>query len=553
MEKILAYDHAIVPQETSWDCGPAAAQVVLNALGIHVSEQELIREIGTTTRGTDYVGLIEQRCLDRRVPQAGYTSVYIENDPPTGEQTARLWEHIRRSINAGYGVIMNWVAPPSNKPRGVKGSPNPHYSGGTTYHYVAAMGYDDEARAVWIADSGFWPFNYWISLEQCASLIPPKGYTWAANSPALPAARPDPAVVLRDAMRHPSGATPLTLDRYRELLPHIAKMARDCNWTTVDRLAMGFAQLGHEAGGLQYKREIHDGSNYEGRVDLGNTQPGDGRRFRGRGFIQLTGRHNYTAFSKWAHDNGLVATPTWFVDHPEQVESDENACLAVTYYWTVARPQLNDAADNRDLVRATRLINGGTNGLNDRQARYDRCLAMGESLLAIIDEGNGLLSALSPDEQREVLFLLRIMADQRFKSRSPFRRLESTYTDTAIGYAMGADGSGHGILTILGADAGNERDIALLREVASAEGDDRYPDRQGDARLARHVLNRLGLSLDDDDDDDDGDDGEVPAPPTSAQADQCALGATCRLNDSPDTCGIGGGRCALVAEPKEAD
>ena len=86
-----------------------------------------------------------------------------------------------RSIDAGWGVIMNGVAPPWNYPRGVKGSISPAYHGGTVYHYVAAMGYDDTpgARAVWIADSSFAPFGYWCGFDQVATLIPPKAYTYA--------------------------------------------------------------------------------------------------------------------------------------------------------------------------------------------------------------------------------------------------------------------------------------------------------------------------------------------------------------------------------------
>ena len=182
-EKVLRYDHSIVPQETGFWCGPAATQVVLNSRGIFVAERDLALSIGTHTGGTDYVGLIE-RDLDRRVPDAGYASVYMPNDPPTQSQRDKLWVDLVRSIDAGWGVIMNWVAPPSNYPRGVKGSPNPQYGWGrTVYHYVAAMGYDDNpnARAVWIADSGFRPFGYWCSFDQVATLIPPKGYTYPVN------------------------------------------------------------------------------------------------------------------------------------------------------------------------------------------------------------------------------------------------------------------------------------------------------------------------------------------------------------------------------------
>ena len=121
VEKVLPYDHGIVPQETGYWCGPAAAQIVLNSCGIFVDERRLAREIGTNQNGTDFVGLIE-RVLDRRVPQAQYTSVHVPNDPPTPAQRERLWRNLVRSIDAGFGVIMNWVAPPWNNPRGVKGS-----------------------------------------------------------------------------------------------------------------------------------------------------------------------------------------------------------------------------------------------------------------------------------------------------------------------------------------------------------------------------------------------------------------------------------------------
>lgn len=180
VEKVLPYDHSIVAQETGFWCGPAATQVVLNSRGIIVAERDLALSIGTHTGGTDYVGLIEQD-LDRRVPEAGYMSIYLPCDPPTATQRDRLWRDLVRSIDAGWGVIMNWVAPPSNYPQGAKGSRSPEYHGGTIYHYVAAMGYDNTpgAEAVWIADSGFQPFGYWCWFHQVATLIPPKGYTYA--------------------------------------------------------------------------------------------------------------------------------------------------------------------------------------------------------------------------------------------------------------------------------------------------------------------------------------------------------------------------------------
>lgn len=202
-EHVLPYDRAIVPQETGFWCGPASTQVALNTRGIIRAERDLANELGTTTNGTNYVGLIE-RALDKALPQAKYTSVYIENDPPTFAQKDALWRHVTASIDAGYGVVMNWVAPPSNYPRGVKGSQSPAYGGGTVYHYVACMGYDDESRALWIADSGFRPFGYWIGFDQAASLIPPKGYCYAAAGVSAPAPAPVP----------PKAPALTTADRY---------------------------------------------------------------------------------------------------------------------------------------------------------------------------------------------------------------------------------------------------------------------------------------------------------------------------------------------------
>ena len=83
--------------------------------------------------------------------------------------------------------------PPSNYPRGAKGSTSPAYAGGTVHHYIALMGYDDTgSRAVWVADSGFRPFGYWVSFGQLASLIPPKGYAFADGAPVqAPGALPE--------------------------------------------------------------------------------------------------------------------------------------------------------------------------------------------------------------------------------------------------------------------------------------------------------------------------------------------------------------------------
>jgi hypothetical protein len=232
-EIVLEYDPGIVPQETGYWCGPASAQVCLNIRGIHVDEATLAAECGTDEGGTDYVALIE-RSLDPRLPEANYTSVDAPHDPPTDDEKTRLWDGLKRSIDNGYGVIFNWVAPPSNYPVGVKGSPNPSYGGGTVYHYVTCAGYDDEypGRAVWIADSGFQPFGYWISFDQAATLIPPKAACYAN----LPHPTPGGSAPDYERLGYEQLCGPIDATGYGTGWPQLGTNSAGQNLYTVDAL-----------------------------------------------------------------------------------------------------------------------------------------------------------------------------------------------------------------------------------------------------------------------------------------------------------------------------
>ncbi|MDV2475163.1 hypothetical protein F8M49_21250 [Rhodococcus zopfii] len=195
----------------------------------------------------------------------------------------------------------------------------------------------------------------------------------------------------------------VSLDRYRQLLPAFTDAMIAAGCTTVERAAMWCAQLGTESGGLRWMEELASGADYEGRRDLGNSQPGDGVRFKGRGPIQITGRHNYGELSRWAHGRGLVPSSTFFLDQPAQLSGDRYGFLGAVWYWTAARPQINSLCDARNLEAVTRAINGGLNGIDDRRARYQRCLEIGAALLP----DGGFLMALSHDEQRELLDKVR--------------------------------------------------------------------------------------------------------------------------------------------------
>lgn len=143
------------------------------------------------------------------------------------------------------------------------------------------------------------------------------------------------------------------------------------------RLAHYLAQLMHESGRFRYDEELWGPTaaqqRYEGRVDLGNTEPGDGYKFRGRSGIQLTGRANYRNFTAWARE-AESAAPDFETD-PDLVNSDPWEGLAPIWYWDKGNPtgrSLNFYADQNNIEAITRKINGGLNGYGDRLQLYTR-------------------------------------------------------------------------------------------------------------------------------------------------------------------------------------
>jgi len=131
--------------------------------------------------------------------------------------------------------------------------------------------------------------------------------------------------------------------------------------TTQARQAAFLAQLAHESGEFRYVKELATGAAYEGRLDLGNTQKGDGVRYKGRGLIQITGKANYLQL--------MLALDIDCIEHPELVELPENACRSAAWFWKTHG--LNELADSGDFLKITKRINGGINGLNDRQAFFE--------------------------------------------------------------------------------------------------------------------------------------------------------------------------------------
>lgn len=132
------------------------------------------------------------------------------------------------------------------------------------------------------------------------------------------------------------------------------------------RLAHFMAQLVHESGGFRYMEEIASGQAYEGRKDLGNTQPGDGRLFKGRGPIQITGRANYRTYGR------LIGID--IENHPEIAAVPSIGLHLALEYWK--RNGLNTLADADNVRAITKLINGGYNGLADREAHLAKAKAL---------------------------------------------------------------------------------------------------------------------------------------------------------------------------------
>jgi len=166
---------------------------------------------------------------------------------------------------------------------------------------------------------------------------------------------------------------------------------------TLQRQAMFLAQLAHESGNfkyvsenlnysaealrrvfkkyfptddlaLMYARQPEKIANrvYANRMGNGEESSGDGWKYRGRGLIQLTGKDNYAAFSLKANNNALL--------EPDLVAEPELAALSAGWFWDTN--DLNKWSDTGDVRAATRKINGGFNGLADREAKYNKLIIL---------------------------------------------------------------------------------------------------------------------------------------------------------------------------------
>ena len=178
------------------------------------------------------------------------------------------------------------------------------------------------------------------------------------------------------------------------------------------RVTHFLAQAAHESAGFTAMEEFANGRAYEGRRDLGNVNPGDGRRYKGRGIFQLTGRANYRTYGLRL---GLALE-----DNPFMAAEPRNAVQIACEFWTLNK--LNTYADKNDILTITKRINGGTNGLPERREYHKKFLnVIPKNIFGVdVDINNDDILLKIGDRGEDVKTVQKILYD--------------------IGYAINSDG-----------------------------------------------------------------------------------------------------------------
>ena len=141
---------------------------------------------------------------------------------------------------------------------------------------------------------------------------------------------------------------------------------RVCHW---------LSQCMHESENFKYLEELASGEQYENNKELGNTEPGDGPKFRGKGVLQITGRFNYKKYGEFIEQDLLSG------DNPKKLSQPNLATYSSGWFWTILKKDkhgnnLNYYADNNDFIRITYTINGGSTGLKMRFDKFRMCLSV---------------------------------------------------------------------------------------------------------------------------------------------------------------------------------
>ena len=185
---------------------------------------------------------------------------------------------------------------------------------------------------------------------------------WFAPTPAVaPDVSPQAQWPITAAYMLAAGVAQSRVDMY---LAPLNAACREFDISTPMRVAYFLTTVTWESEDFRYTRELWGPDaaqlGYEGRKDLGNTQPGDGFKFRGGGLIEITGRYNFQQMSRALFSDDRL------LDNPDLLTDPTTAARSAACFWF--RRGCNEVADIPDFVRVTRLVNGGTNGLTQRTA-----------------------------------------------------------------------------------------------------------------------------------------------------------------------------------------
>lgn len=160
---------------------------------------------------------------------------------------------------------------------------------------------------------------------------------------------------------------PTAKKRYTKFLPYLNKYMEEFGIVTRLSVVYFLSTVAVESGELKYTEEIADGSAYEWRKDLGNVRAGDGKKFKGRGLIQLTGRNNYAAYKKYCGFD-VVAMPYLL---SKELGATRSAC----WFWKTNG--LDQLAEEDDAKKIRKKVNGGYNGMKEFEEyvkRAKRCI-----------------------------------------------------------------------------------------------------------------------------------------------------------------------------------
>jgi predicted chitinase/outer membrane protein OmpA-like peptidoglycan-associated protein len=165
----------------------------------------------------------------------------------------------------------------------------------------------------------------------------------------------DTATLTSAELKSVSGASDTLVELYQ---PHLNREMKSKGIDTPLKKAHFLAQLCTESGSFKYTEELASGSDYEGRGDLGNTESGDGKKFKGRGLIQITGRTNYTSFGTYCGEDFITGS------NNKKVAEPNFSVLSAIWYWSSRN--LNPKAENDEFLDICYRVNGGFNGLKER-------------------------------------------------------------------------------------------------------------------------------------------------------------------------------------------